>query len=77
MNAFALPTALIIAVAAIPAYAGPGHSSAHSDDMLVGHADHASEVDRSVTVTMTETDTGKMLFEPSALEVEPGGHGAL
>ncbi len=54
------------------AFAAPGHSGGHGHDMVVGRPGDASHVDRTVEVRMVETEDGRMLFEPSSLDVRRG-----
>ncbi|MCR8825283.1 copper-binding protein [Pseudosulfitobacter koreensis] len=52
-----------------------GHDESHADEhaeMMVGRPGDAASVDRSVDVTMRETDDGDMVFEPATLEIAQG-----
>lgn len=67
-----LTTLAISACFLASAQAGPGHSGNHDDEMAVGSPGTASDVDRTVMVTMKETEDGRMVFEPSSLDVKRG-----
>jgi len=55
------------------ALAAGSHAGGHDDDMMaVGTPGKASEVSRTIEVTMKETDSGEMLFEPKQIEVKKG-----
>ena len=47
-----------------------GH--AHEHEMMVGKPGDPAKVDRTIGVTMRETDDGKMLFEPVSLKFSKG-----
>ena len=66
MTRFTTLTAAMLALAA-PAFAGPGH-----DEMAVGMPGDAAHVDRTVEISMLETDEGEMLFEPRDLAFTEG-----
>ena len=66
MTRFTTLTAAMLALAA-PAFAGPGH-----DEMAVGMPGDAAHVDRTVEVSMIETETGEMLYEPRDLSFSKG-----
>jgi len=74
MKNLLLTTALTFALAA-PAFAAGDHDHDHSGmapEMKVGMPGAPAEVTRTIDVTMRETDDGKMLFEPRALDIEAG-----
>ena len=57
------------------ATAAGNHAGGHGDDhmmMAVGEPGTADKVSRTVTIRMTESDDGKMLFEPARLDVRKG-----
>ncbi|MGB7285840.1 MAG: cupredoxin family protein [Salaquimonas sp.] len=60
----------ILAISAGSAFASGTHSGGHDDMMKVGKPGDASKVDRTIEVTMKETDDGDMLFEPSMLDIK-------
>ena len=66
MTRFTTLTAAMLALAA-PAFAGPGH-----DEMAIGMPGDAAHVDRTVEISMLETDEGEMLYEPSDLAFSTG-----
>lgn len=47
------------------AYNAPGH-------VPIGESDPGAQIDRTIEVTVTETDTGKMLFVPDAIHIKQG-----
>ena len=74
MKNLLLTTALTFALAA-PAFAAGDHDHDHSGiapEMKVGMPGDPANVTRTIDVTMRETDDGKMLFEPRALDIEAG-----
>ncbi len=78
MKKLLLTTALAFALSA-PAYAGGTHSDGHDDghadehaEMAIGMPGDAASVDRTIDVTMLETDDGDMLFEPASVEIAKG-----
>ena len=88
MKNLLLTTAIAFAFAAPVYAAGShsgGHDTAEAEETH-GHGDHADEhaemmvgmpgmmadVTRTIEVTMSETDDGDMIFEPSSFEFEPG-----
>ncbi|PYC46633.1 cupredoxin [Litorivita pollutaquae] len=48
------------------------HAADHAAMMLVGQPGKAEGVDRTLEVSMRETDDGTMIFEPSTFEIQPG-----
>lgn len=78
MKKLFLATALTALVGA-PVLAGvSGHGDehgahgGHGDQMTAGKPGSRSKVNRTVKVTMKETDDGEMIFSPSAMEFEQG-----
>lgn len=78
MKNLLLTTALAFALSA-PAYAAGTHGGGHDDDhadehaeMMIGKPGDAASVDRTIDVTMRETDDGDMIFEPASLEIAKG-----
>ncbi|SEM29804.1 Uncharacterized copper-binding protein, cupredoxin-like subfamily [Roseovarius azorensis] len=78
MNDLLLTTALIFALSA-PTFAAGNHSGGHGESqpamettLLVGMPGDPAKVTRTITVTMRETDDGKMLFDPQSLEIARG-----
>ncbi|WP_422370829.1 cupredoxin domain-containing protein [Hoeflea sp.] len=63
-------TALLMLAA--PALAAGSHAGGHDEMMAAGKPGEASDVDRTVAMTMSETDDGRMIFEPAGLEVRQG-----
>ena len=52
-----------------------GDHDDHGDDhaeMMIGMAGDPAKVDRTIDVTMRETDDGEMIFEPALLEIMKG-----
>lgn len=64
----------ILAISAGGAYAAGSHAGGHGDAemMKVGMPGEASKVDRTIEVTMKETDDGDMIFEPNMLDIKKG-----
>ena len=83
MKNLLLTTAIAFTLSA-PAYAAGTHDGGHGDAKVDDHAaDHAAmmmvgmpgmaeEVDRTLDVTMRETDDGEMIFEPASFNIQPG-----
>lgn len=66
-----------ILLAAIPGAAlGAGnHAGGHGDEagtMAIGKPGNASKAKRTVNITMSEKDDGKMMFQPAVLKVTQG-----
>lgn len=57
---------------ATPALAAGTHGGGHHDEMDAGMPGNASHVSRTVEVSMSEKDDGRMLFEPASLQVAEG-----
>lgn len=77
MKNLVLTTAFALAFSA-PAFAAGTHGGGHDDDhadkaeMMIGMPGDAASVDRTIDVTMRETDDGDMIFEPASLEIGKG-----
>ncbi|KIN72695.1 copper-binding protein [Sulfitobacter guttiformis] len=54
------------------AHGADGHSDNHADMMMIGMPGDASKVDRTINITMVETDDGKMLLEGDEMTFEKG-----
>jgi uncharacterized cupredoxin-like copper-binding protein len=78
MRNLLLTTTLAIALSAPAIAAGThsgGHDEAHADEhaeMMFGMPGDPEKVDRTIDVTMRETDDGDMIFEPASLEIAKG-----
>ncbi len=57
---------------AAPAFSVGTHEGGHGDEMAVGKPGSEAHIDRTIEVTMTETDDGGMLFEPRDLTFSEG-----
>lgn len=66
-----LTCALVVALAPPMAMAAGTHSGGHGDEMAIG-APAEGPPQEVVRVTMTETDDGRMIFEPAAIDVAEG-----
>ena len=62
-------TTALMALAA-PAFAAGDHAGGHGDEMAVGTPGKAADVDRTVEVTMVETEDAEMLFETDDMTFE-------
>lgn len=62
----------ILVISAGGALAAGTHGGGHDEMMKVGLPGDASKVDRTIEVTMKETDDGDMLFEPNMLDIKKG-----
>ncbi|WP_324753914.1 copper-binding protein [Roseovarius sp. Pro17] len=78
MKNLLLTTALTFTLAA-PAFASGTHDGGHDTDkaddqaaMMIGMPGDPAKVDRTIDVSMSETDDGEMLFEPRELEIATG-----
>lgn len=78
MKNLLLTTALAFTLSP-PAFAAGSHSGGHDDnhgeehaEMMIGMPGDAASVDRTIDITMTETDDGKMLYEPASLDIAKG-----
>ena len=65
-------SAIAFGLLATPAFAAGMHAGGHHDGMEVGKPGDASDVSRTVKITMSEKDDGRMLFEPASLQVKNG-----
>lgn len=59
MNRLMILTTTMLSLA-VPAFASPGHD----DEIAVGMPGDAGKIDRTVEISMIETDDGEMLYEP-------------
>jgi len=57
---------------AAPAFAAGTHDSGHGDVMAIGKPGDAANIDRTIEVTMSETDDGEMLFAPRDMTFTKG-----
>ena len=71
MSRLSILPALALTLAA-PAFAAGTHEGGHEEEMAVGIPGNAGHVDRTVEVSMIETDDGEMLFEPRDLAFREG-----
>ncbi len=78
MKNLLLTTTIAFALAA-PAFAAGTHDGGHDDDhadkhseRMIGMPGDAAKVERTIDVTMRETDDGDMIFEPASLEIVKG-----
>lgn len=74
MKNLLITTALTFALSA-PAFAAGSHDGGHDGDMPampIGLPGDAASVDRTIEVTMSETDDGEMLFEPREMTFAAG-----
>ena len=55
-----------------PVFAAGDHAGGHGDEMAAGMPGDASHVDRTVEISMVETEDAEMLFEPRDLTFEEG-----
>lgn len=51
---------------------GAGHGDEHAEMMMIGAPGDATKVDRTITVTMVETDNGEMLLEGDEMAFKTG-----
>ena len=54
------------------AFASGSHEGGHADKMAVGKPGKSGNENRTVEITMKETDDGDMIFEPNTLKVKKG-----
>jgi len=54
------------------AFAAGTHGGGHNDEMDAGKPGKAAAVNRTVEISMTEKDDGRMLFEPASLQIVQG-----
>ncbi len=71
MTRLTILTAAMLALA-VPAFAAGEHDGGHGDEMAIGMPGDAAQVDRTVELSMVETDDGEMLFEPRDLSFDKG-----
>ena len=79
MNKLLISTALTLLLSA-PGFAAGSHDGGHDDDghgdmhkeMAIGMPGKADAVDRTIDVTMRETDDGEMIFEPAEFDIKKG-----
>ena len=71
-NRLMIGAAFVATLLAAPAYAAGSHAGGHDDEMALGKAGEASQVTRTVEVSMVETDDGRMVFEPKTIDVKEG-----
>lgn len=71
MSRLLILSTLMLSFAA-PAFAAGTHKDSHGDEMAAGTPGKAGTVDRTVEVSMIETDDGEMLYEPRDLSFEKG-----
>ncbi len=70
MKTLLLSTAILLSMTAQTMAAGT-HAGGHGE-MAVGLPGAAGHVDRTVEVTMSETDDGDMIFEPRTFDIRQG-----
>lgn len=71
MNKLLLTTALTFAIATT-AFAAGTHGGGHGHDMMSIGSPAEGEIDRTIAITMRETEDGAMVFEPDQLEFKAG-----
>lgn len=84
MKQLILPT-LLTALLATPVFAAGEHSGGHGhennethgpaghhDEIAIGEPGKTNLVTKTISISMTETDDGQMLFEPSTINVKQG-----
>ena len=71
MNKLLLTTALTFAIAT-PAFAAGTHGGGHGHDMMSIGSPAEGEIDRTIAITILETEDGAMVFEPDQLEFKAG-----
>lgn len=65
--------ATMFTIGIAPAYAVPGHSGGHeTEKMTIGEPGQKGKVMRTVNITMSEKDSGAMVFEPATIKVKAG-----
>lgn len=72
LNRLIIAAAFASTVIAAPVLAGGTHAGGDNKQMAVGKPGKADAVDRTIEITMLETEDGDMLFEPSRIEVKQG-----
>jgi uncharacterized cupredoxin-like copper-binding protein len=78
MRNLLLTTAITFTLSA-PAFAAGTDDHSHGGDqagehaeMMIGKPGDAANIDRTIDITMRETDDGDMIFEPASLEIAKG-----
>ncbi|MER8669939.1 copper oxidase, partial [Mesorhizobium sp. M1156] len=67
--------AVLTALSSGAALAGGSHAGGHGDKaatMPIGNPGEASKAKRTINISMSEKDDGKMLFQPAVLKVRKG-----
>jgi uncharacterized cupredoxin-like copper-binding protein len=68
-----LKTALLMAMVGIAGPALAGGTSNHShDELAIGVPGKAGKAKRTINITMSETDDGKMIFTPASFSAKEG-----
>ncbi|TIP79060.1 MAG: copper oxidase, partial [Mesorhizobium sp.] len=70
-----IAAAVLMAVSSGTALAGGTHAGGHGDKaatMPIGSPGEAGKAKRTVNISMSENDDGKMLFQPAVLKVKKG-----
>ncbi len=70
-----LTAALLLAAIPGAALATGTHAGGHGDEaatMAIGKPGKAKQAKRTVNITMSESDDGKMMFQPAVLKVKQG-----
>ena len=70
-----LAAAVLMAVSSGAALATGTHAGGHGDEagtMAIGNPGKAGKAKRTVDITMSENDDGKMMFHPAVLKVKQG-----
>ncbi|TIU17743.1 MAG: copper oxidase, partial [Mesorhizobium sp.] len=70
-----IAAAVLMAVSSGAALAGGTHAGGHGDKaatMAIGSPGEAGKAKRTVNISMSETDDGKMMFQPAVLKVKQG-----
>ena len=71
MSRLTILTTITLLLAA-PAFASGSHEGGHGDEMAIGKPGDADHIDKTVEVTMTETDDGQMLYAPRDVSFTKG-----
>lgn len=64
--------ALFLATLASPAFGSGSHGGGHGETMAAGESGKRAQATRTIRVTMTDTDDGKMVFTPNTFKVRQG-----
>jgi uncharacterized cupredoxin-like copper-binding protein len=69
-----LAAAILMAVSSGAALAAGSHAGGHGDEssMAIGKPGKAKQAKRTVNITMSEKEDGRMVFEPAVLKVKEG-----